>query len=149
MTESYVERSPVPVLRFRVDWNAGGPAAGFRILESRLPTIKGRKFYGTFRFVPGGEEYFACASRLDTDDPGKMGLEVGEIPGGWYARRKIPDWEKNLARIPIQFKEMVRVLGDEVDPSRPTVEFYRSQAELLTLVPVRGAPRPGASRPPS
>ncbi len=136
MSEIFVELSAIPVLRVRADWNAGGPAAAMATLESKLTTLKGRKFYGTFRPTPSGEEYFACVARVDGDNPIELGLETGEIPGGWYARRKIRDWEKDITQLAVQFEEMVRILGGNVDPGRPDIEFYRSQAEMLVFVPV-------------
>jgi hypothetical protein len=137
MAESLVELAAVQVLRTRADWNAGGPAAAMALVESKLTTLKGRRFYGVFRPTPGGEEYFACVARTTEADPVKMGLETGEIPGGWYARRKIRDWEKDITQLAVQFQDMIRVLGETVDPSRPEIEFYRSQAEMLVFVPVR------------
>jgi hypothetical protein len=59
-------------LRVKADMKRKGPSAAFNLLESKLPTIKGRKFYGTFRPTPGGEEYYACVVRVDSDDPEKM-----------------------------------------------------------------------------
>jgi hypothetical protein len=137
MSETLVELAAIPVLRVRADWNQGGPQAAMSTVESKLPTLKGRKFYGAWRPTPEGEEYFACVARIDSDDPVQLGLETGEIPGGWYARRKIRDWEKDLHQLAVQFEDMARVLGDLVDPSRPSIEFYRSQAEMLVFVAVR------------
>jgi len=135
METSYVELQEIPVLRVRADMKGKGPSAAFNLLESKLPTIKGRKFYGTFQPGPDGEEYYACVARVDSDDPEKMQLEIGTIPGGWYARRRFPDWEQNLSKLPDTFEEMAR--AHDVDPTRPSIEFYRSQAELLLFLPVR------------
>jgi hypothetical protein len=136
MTETYVELKELPVLRIKADWKAGGPATAMAQLESRLPTLKGRKFYAYFTAKPEGEEYFASVARIDTDDPESMRLEPGVIPGGWYARRRLPDWEKDLTQMARLFEEMNQ--SNEVDPARPSIEFYRSQAEMLLFVPVRG-----------
>ena len=135
MAESFVELQDIPVLRFRADMRGAGPSAAFDYLESKLPTLKGRKFFGTFRYTPEGEEYYACVARTDSDDPLRMELETGVIPGGWYARRKLTDWERNLSQLPKIFTEMARAV--EVDPNRPSVEFYRSHIELHVLVPVK------------
>jgi len=70
METSYVELQEIPVLRVKADMKGKGPSAAFNLLESKLPTIKGRKFYGTFQFKLDGEEYYACAARIDSDDPG-------------------------------------------------------------------------------
>jgi hypothetical protein len=145
VTETFVELDPVPVLRVLADWKAGGPAAAMTLLESKLPTMKGRRFYGVFRILPEGEDYFACVARIASDDPAEMGLEIGEIPGGWYARRRIRDWEKDLSQLGVQFREMVRVLGENVDRSRPEIEFYRSQAEMFVFEPVHSPTAPGGA----
>ena len=138
METSYVELQGIPVLRVKADMKGKGPKVAFDLLESKLPTIKGRKFYGTFQFTPEGEEYYACVVRIDTDDPEMMQLETGLIPGGWYARSKLIDWEKNLSKLPSLFEEMART--HDVDPKRPSLEFYRSQAEMHLFLPVQTHP---------
>jgi hypothetical protein len=135
MESTYIELQEIPVLRVKADVKGKGPSAAFDLLESRLPTLKGRKFYGTFQPTPDGEEYYACVLRIESDDPGKMQLETGVIPGGLYVRRKLMDWEKNLSKLPTLFGEMART--HDVDRKRPSLEFYRSQAELHLFLPVR------------
>src|SRR5690242_15342875 len=143
METTFVELQEIPVLRVKADIKGKGPPAAFDLLESKLPTLKGRKFYGTFQPRPDGEEYYACVARIDSDDPERMQLETGVIPGGWYARRRFPDWEKNLSKIAATFEEMARI--NDVDPSRPSLEFYRSQAELILFLPVLTHPSIEAS----
>ena len=67
-----------------------------------------------------------------------MQLETGVISGGWYARSKLTDWEKNLSKLLSLFEEMART--HDVDPKRPSLEFYRSQAEMHLFLPVRSHP---------
>ena len=135
MESAYVELQEIPVLRVKADMKGKGPSAAFDLLESKLPSLKGRKFYGTFQFKPDREEYYACVARVDSDDPGKMQLETGVIPGGLYVRSKLMDWEKNLSKLPGLFEEMAHT--HDVDSKRPSLEFYRSQAELHLFLPVR------------
>ncbi len=134
--DSYIDRSDVEVLRVLADMKGGGPAEAMHRLESKLPSLKGRKFYGTFRLLPEGEEYFAGVEKLPTDDPVAMNLEVGTIAGGSYVRRKVWDWEKVIAagKLGSIFEEMVTYY--HVDRSRPDIEYYRSMTELHLLVPV-------------
>jgi hypothetical protein len=134
--DSYVERAEIAVLRVLADMKGKGPAEAMQKLESKLPSLKGRKFYGTFRLLPGGEEYFACVERIASDDPRAMAVEVGTIPGGLYVRRKVLDWEQVIAsgKLGSIFEEMVRTY--RVDPNRPDIEYYRSASELHLLVPV-------------
>jgi hypothetical protein len=134
--DSFVERSEIEVLRVRADMKGGGPAEAMKLLESKLSSLKGRKFYGAFRILNDGEEYFACVERVATDEPEKMGLEVATIPGGLYARRKLYDWEKIIAegKLPAYEREFVQL--HDVDRSRPELEYYRSMAEMQFLLPV-------------
>lgn len=134
--DTYVERTNVEVLRVRADWKGGGPAEAMHRLESKLPSLVHRRFYGTFRLLPEGEEYFACVERTEGDDPDAMGLGVGVIPGGWYVRRKVLDWERVIAegRLGSIFEEMVGYY--HVDRTRPDIEYYRNMSELHLLVPV-------------
>jgi len=143
--DSYVERADVEVLRVLADWKGGGPAEAMHRLEAKLSSLKGRKFYGTFRLLPEGEEYFACVEKFATDNPQAMGLEVGVIPGGLYVRRRILEWEQVIAagKLGTIFESMVAEYP--VDRSRPDIEYYRSMKELDLLVPVLGRePRPPA-----
>jgi hypothetical protein len=140
--DTYVERSEVEVLQVKADMKGSGPAGAMRLLESKLPTLKGRKFYGAFRLLEESEEYFACVERIASDDPTRMGLDVGTLPGGLYVRRKLNDWERIIAsgKLGEHFQELIRT--HEFDQSRPEIEYYRSMSELHLLLPVlrRNAP---------
>jgi hypothetical protein len=134
--DTFVDREEIEVLRVLANWNGTGPAGAMHTLESKLPNLKGRRFYGTFRPLPDGEEYFACVERVPSDDPAAMGLEVGHIPGGRYVRRKLLNWELVIraGKLGEYFEEMVRTHG--CDPARPSIEYYRSMSEMHLLVPV-------------
>ena len=137
VADSYVERQAIQVLRILADMKGGGPAEAMQRLESKLPSIRGRKFYGAFRMLPEGEEYFACVEKATSDDPAAIGLEEGQIPGGLYIRRKVFGWSKVIAdgRLPSISKDMIRHY--DVDKSRPELEYYRSMIELHILIPVK------------
>ena len=138
MQESYVELQDIPVLRVRADMKGGGPAEAMNLLESKLPTLKGRKFYGIFRETPEGEEYYACVAKVDADDTVRMGLEAGIIDGGKFVRRRVQDWESVIraGQLPSLFRELELAHAHEADTARYSIEFYRSQSELQLLFPV-------------
>ena len=140
MNDTYVELNEIPIMRVKADMKGKGPSAAMDLLEAKLPTLKGRKFYGVFHETPDGEEYYACVARIDADDPGKMQLDTGVIPGGIYARRKILDWEKKIrdGQLPQLYQELVK--AHDIDQTRPSIEFYRSQTELQLFVPIRSSP---------
>ena len=70
-----------------------------------------------------------------------MGLAEWTISGGEYGRDRLENWENHIPEIRRTFERMAREF--ERDPSRPSVEFYRSQRELVLLFPVKrtGAPQ--------
>jgi len=113
-----------------------GPKAAFDALESKLPLLKGRKFFGTFRMLDDGEEYYACVERFPTDNPAALGLEAGTIPGGKYVRRRVWNWESVVAAGKMKEISEEFARGYALDPDRPSIEFYRSMKELHILLPV-------------
>jgi hypothetical protein len=99
-------------------------------LEAKLPSFKGRKFYG----VALGDEYRTCATIVAADDANALPHPTWTLPGGRHVRRRILDYERNLHLIGPTIEELRR--RADADPSRPAIEFYRSQRELLVMVPV-------------
>ncbi|HXW36964.1 MAG TPA: hypothetical protein VEJ36_03560 [Nitrososphaerales archaeon] len=141
MEETYVELQDIPVMRVKADMKGDGPPAAFGLLESKLTSLRGRKFYGVYHKTPEGEEYFACVAKTDDDNPDKVQLESGVITGGSFVRRKVMDWKKVVSdgQLPRLFNEMVMKHINEVDPDRFSIEFYRSSEELLIFLPVKTA----------
>lgn len=138
MQDTYVELQEIPVMRVKADLKGSGPAAAFTLLESKLPMLRGRKFYGVFRITPEGiEEYYSCVARIESDAPDNMKLETAVIPGGRYFRRKVMKWEQVIrdGKLPRIFHDLAS--SKEVDSTRPSIEYYRSHEELQLLVPVR------------
>lgn len=111
-----------------------GVEEAWRQLESRLPTIKGRKFFGTSRLVGEKIEYRACVAPSDESEPSRLGLETFTIPRGNYASKKLVDWTKQTSLIKTIFEELSSKYT--VDSSRPHIEFYRSREELVLMVPI-------------
>jgi hypothetical protein len=103
----------------------------FQRLEEKLTSLKGRKFYGVV--VDG--EYRACVAIAPGDEPGSLPHPTWTLPGGKYARAKIADWETHRQRIGPAMEALRR--RPDFDPTRPCIEYYRSQRELLLLAPVR------------
>ena len=56
------------------------------------------------------------------------------IPGGRYLREKVDDWEQKVETLASIFESMASTR--RVDRMRPSVEVYRSQRELLLLLPI-------------
>lgn len=95
--------------------------------------LKGRKFFGTFDHQ--AQEYRVCVQLKDGDDPQALGFEVGTLPGGIYLRARLqgePQAVYEQIRPALQEMEERAAL----DPSRPTIEFYRSRDVIDLLLPI-------------
>lgn len=103
----------------------------FEQLEAKLDSLKGKKFYGVIL----DDEYRACVAIDQNSKTSTLPFPIWSIPGGKYVRRKIPNWEENLTMIGKTFDELCQ--RPDFDPSRPLIEYYRSQKELLLMVPVK------------
>jgi hypothetical protein len=128
-----VELDSIAVMSVKAIGGTKGAKAAFDLLESKLPGLKGRKFYGTYN--PLTQEYRACVQKKEGDDSTSLGLEDWTIPGGAFLSRKVNDWPSKVQALPRLFYELGS--GQEVDSSRPSVEFYRSERELVIYIPVQ------------
>lgn len=111
-----------------------GSGKAFKTLETSLASLKGRKFYATFQYSTG--QYRACVAIEDPDEPEQLGFQKWSIPGGLYAQEKLENWTEHAEEIPNVFEKMSRVYSGRIDSSRPSIEFYKSQKELLLLLPI-------------
>src|SRR5207302_7775122 len=122
--------SDVQVMYVESTTGIPGAAKAFDTLEAPFPTLKGRKFYGTF--LPSSGVYRACVAIEAGDDVAALGFATWTVPGGKYARGKVTNWEQNRSEIGKTFERMRS--ENEQDTSRPSIEFYRSQRELLLFL---------------
>jgi predicted transcriptional regulator YdeE len=125
----------VKIMYVKSENGINGARQAFDKLEAKLPTLKGRKFYGVVFGAPPHEEYWAGVAITETDNPKAMGLEIYEIPNGKYAQAKIKNWNSNLDLIGKTFNDLME--KNQLDESRPSIEFYRSMTELLCRIPVK------------
>lgn len=129
-----VTLNDVPMMYLVAEGGPAGARDAFNKLEGKLPSLRGRKFYGTFQ--PATGEYRACVAIESGDDPPRMGLATGVIPGGLFLREKLKNWMNRIDEIGKTFIAMAEREKSRVDHSRPSVEFYRSQDELILLLPI-------------
>jgi len=136
MNFTIIEFAAIEVTRVRADGGTNGAAAAMQMLESRMPSLRGRKMYGLY--YPASDDYYACV-KLDTEHPDDLGFERGTVPGGRYARARVRNWQERLSELEKLFEELVNVssaVGNEPDLERPQIEFYRNLDELIIMVPV-------------
>jgi hypothetical protein len=130
-----VEREAVRVLFKRTTDEQEAITRAWAELEAVVGSLKGRKFFGTFD--PATQAYCVCVQRQDDDDAGALGLEDGTIPGGRYVRARL---EGEPPAVYGLIRPTFDRLGErpDVDPARPSIEYYRRRDVIDLLLPVRG-----------
>jgi DNA gyrase inhibitor GyrI len=133
-----VEREDVPVMFKRADDEQSAITAAWTELEHAVGSLRGRKFYGVFydeALLDSRAEYHGCVQVRDDDDPVKLGLETGTIPGGRYARVRLEGEPPAVyGLIAPTFEQLGK--RSKRDSRRPDVEFYRRHDVIDLLLPV-------------
>ena len=112
---------------------------GWAEFEQAVGSLRGRKFYGAAdegAFQGDGEgEYRICVQLRDDDDPAALGLEVGTLPGGRYARMRLEGEPPAVyGLIGPAFERLAE--RPDCDPGRPLIEFYRRHDTIDLLQPI-------------
>jgi len=128
-----VERRDVPVMLKRCTDEQAAITRAWTELEAVVGSLSGRKFYGVFD--PISHEYRACAQLRKGDDPRRLGLELGALAGGRYARVRLTG--EPPAVYALIAPAMARLAQrPDSDPDRPSIEFYRRRDVVDLLQPV-------------
>jgi hypothetical protein len=105
----------------------------------RLVGLRGRRMYA---MVAAGT-YAACTPVRDDDDPARLGLDTGILPGGWYLQPRIAGEPPGLYQRIGPAVEALEALASAADPARPVVEYYRRHDVIELWVPVLANCEPG------
>lgn len=136
---SIVKMSRLPVMCSTAIGAGEGVQGAIDAVETSLhKNLRGRKCYGVISYDENGEmTYKACVVILLGDNPKELGLEATEIPAGKYVRERVRnfDYRTDVPRVIATFD---RLAGEnEVDNTRPSLEFYRRHDEIVVHVPVK------------
>lgn len=137
MNASLIHRPLLRLITRRSRSFPDGNREAFAAIESRLETLRGRKFYALVYPSADGMDYFAGLVPESAEEERRFlgeGFGIKEVEAGTWARVKIEDWESKTDRIGPSFGAVIAEYG--CDPSRPQLEYYRSRTELHLLVPV-------------
>jgi hypothetical protein len=128
-----IERPDVPVMFVCTAADQPSITRAWAELEEAIGSLRGRKFYGLFD--PVRHDYRACVERRSGDDPAALGLELGTLPGGRYARERLRGEPPAVyALIAPRFQKLAQ--RPDCDLQRPSVEFYRRRDVIDLLQPV-------------
>src|SRR5580765_1912056 len=126
-----IERVETPVMFKRVADEVGAIGRGMQEVEKAVG-LRGRKYYGAFN---DDGEYRICVQLREGDDPQALGLEVGNLPGGRYARERLTGEPPTVYELIAPTFERLSRRPDR-DSSRPGIEFYRRKDVIDLLLPV-------------
>ncbi len=121
---------PIRVMWVKAEGGLSGVGEAWSELESKLPSLKGRRFYGVY----SDNVYRACVATIDEEEAETFELPTWTIPGGKYVREKVAYYRTRVEVIAETFEAMAKEC--RVDRSRPEVEFYKSQREIVLLLPI-------------
>ena len=128
-----VERGDVAVMFRRAADEQAAITRAWAELEEAVGSLRGRKFYGVFD--PTSREYRACVEVGDGDDAPRLGLELGTLAGGRYARARLSGDPPAVYALIAPAMEALAQRTD-ADPERPSIEFYRRHDVIDLLQPV-------------
>jgi hypothetical protein len=123
---------PVKVMYVEAEGGLSGIRQSWEKLESKLSSLKGRKFYGTYNYAD--KVYRACVAINSEKEPEALNLATWIIPGGKFLREKIVGWSSRPEIMGETFESMAQ--ERDPDPTRPSIEFYKSQNEVILLLPI-------------
>ncbi len=126
-----VERAETPVMFKRVADDVTAIGRGMQEVEEAVG-LRGRKYFGAFN---NDGEYRICVQLRDGDDPQALGLEVGSLPGGRYARERLIGEPPGIYELIGPTFEQLSSRSDR-DLTRPGIEFYRRRDVIDLLLPV-------------
>jgi hypothetical protein len=127
-----VDRAETPVMFLRTPDEVEEIRRGWERLEA-LVGLRGRRFFGAFD--GSTREYRVCVQVRDGDDPERLGLERGSLPGGRYLRARLRGEPPEVyERIAPTFAALVSAA--DPDETRPSIELYRQRDEIDLLLPV-------------
>lgn len=102
-----------------------------------LVGLRGRTMYGVVDVV--GRTYTTCTPIRPDDDPGSLGLEVGQLPGGRFLRGHLRgDPPRVYSLIGVGFEELEAARPG--DRGRPLVEYYKRRDQIELWLPIPAAP---------
>lgn len=135
---SVIEMPELRLIVNRTDDFPEGIKAAWDNLESKLATLKGRKFYGLTYLEKSKLVYYAGVIPLNDEEVAALGFPVKVVEGGRFAKVKLMDWSNHIEQIGKIFDELRETFTTKPGPS---IEYYRSHTELHLLLPlVEAAP---------
>ncbi|MDQ3290265.1 MAG: DinB family protein [Bacteroidota bacterium] len=130
--EIYHIDKDIEVIGFPVKTFPQGIGEAFSVIQEKLPPSDNRPFYGISECTPTGIVYLATAQQKTDEEPVQYGFTSYKIEKGDYLAVTVRDWPTKTNSIKEVFTQMFT--DDRSDRSKPCVEIYKNEDEMLCLV---------------
>jgi hypothetical protein len=102
-------------------------------LTKMFPEGDNRSYYGIAKMAENGNmEYYATAAETYNGEVEKYKCDRYTIEKGEYMTEPLHDWQKKTDSIKNVFEVMIR--DSRVDKTKPAVEWYKNDKEMLCMV---------------
>ena len=135
--EKYNLQNDLRVLGIQVKTFPFGMKEAFDELARTLPKGEAQPFYGISKCTKDGILYIAAALETFEGEAEKYGYKTYTVEKGEYLSVPIFDWMKKTDSIKNVFEEMLK--DERSDKSKPCVEIYKTDHEMVCLVKVDAA----------
>ena len=134
-TQTYKLQNDVKTFGFRVETFPNGIGEAFHQLVKLFPAGERRSFYGLVESGKNGNiSYYALAEEKFDGEAKRYNYPVKVIEKGNYLAVPVKDWRSKTDSIKDIFAEMME--DDRVAKGKPCVEWYKSEDEMLCMVPI-------------
>ncbi|MEO6330712.1 MAG: hypothetical protein ABIO55_17390 [Ginsengibacter sp.] len=129
----YILIKDIKVFGTQVKTFPEGIGEAFDALIKMLTAEKNRTYYGISEFAKDGSIlYYAAAEEIFAGEGKKYDCDTYTIEKGEYLTETINDWRKKTDCIKDVFGEIMQ--DSQADKSRPCVEWYKTNDEMLCMV---------------
>jgi hypothetical protein len=130
--EPYTITNDITVFGIEVPQFPSGIDEVFDKLVKKLPGGFNRSFYGVCEMKNGVYVYKAAAEEIIAGEAEKYNCERFTIEKGKYLTVPLKDWRKKTDKIKDIFQQLMT--DGRVNKSKPSVEWYKNEAEMLCMV---------------
>jgi len=109
-----------------------GIGEAFEKLVKMIPGGFSRSYYGISYMENGKMVYYAAAEELSPVEPEKYSCTRLTIEKGEYLTESLNDWRSKTDQVKNVFERLVA--DKRVDKTKPAVEWYKDENEMLCMV---------------
>ncbi len=133
--EKYTLTEDLKVFGIQVDKFPTGIGEAFDKLVKMIPEGFKRSYYGIAEMMNKGMIYRATAEEKQEGEAEKYGCENYTIEKGEYLTVTLRDWQSKTNTINSIFHNMIQ--DDKVDRTKPSIEWYKNEHEMLCMLKLK------------